>query len=421
MTAINDYNGNKYTTANRKSVFMNYAGRCNALQVFYCFSVYFLLALTPSAAYADSQSQEQINTLTLKLIETYQAKSVHTEIKKVAILPLDDLTPRLQQVQIGRAVSEMLIQSFSKSSLFQVIERDKLGSIFKELALNASGGIATEDAKRVGRISGADFLLLGSVSEAEQQLLTQARLVDVETGEIIAAESIYVDKSALIKEAEGFSYKKIWGGVYALGGVAGFPDIKFNSSGIGAEIYYILSPGRVLSLEFFKALTANSNSFRDSQTQVVSPTAFSFPLGIKETINSVFLASLQYKILAPLTDRTRLYLGVGPGLYVLNSEQEFFYAPNPGAQLGGLALPAKASRSYVVPGLNITLGVQKYFTPSMRCGLFYSRGYFSFKRKLDPGTGNQTLVSQIDHLNTNVNVSGQVIGGRIAINFGGNP
>ncbi len=421
MTAINVSNGNKYTTANRKSVFMNYAGRCNALQVFYCFSICFLLVLTPSAAYADSQSQEQINILTLKLIETYQAKSVHMGMKKVAILPLDDLTPRLQQGQIGRAVSEMLIQSFSKSSLFQVIERDKLGSIFKELALSASGGIAPEDAKRIGRISGADFLLLGSVLDAEQQLLTQARLVDVETGKIIAAESIYVDKSALIKEAEEYHHKKIWGGVYALGGVAGFPDLKFNSSGIGAEIYYILSPGRVLSLEFFKALTANSNSFRDNQTQVVSPSSYSFPLGIRETINSVFLASLQYKFLTPLTDKTRLYLGAGPGLYVLNSEQEFFYAPNPGAQLGGLDLPAKTSRSYVVPGLNITVGVQKYFTSSMRCGLFYSLGFFSFKRKLDPGTGNQTLVSQIDHLNTNVNVSGHVIGGRMAINFGGNP
>lgn len=420
MTAINVHNGNKYTATNCKSVFMNYAGRCNALQVFYCFLIYSLFALTPSAAYADSQSQEQINALTLKLVETYQAKSVHTEMKKVAILPLDDLTPRLQQGQIGRAVSEMLIQSFSKSSLFQVIERDKLGSIFKELALNASGGIAPEDAKRIGRISGADFLLLGSVAEAEQQLLTQARLVDVETGEIIAAESIYVDKSALIKEAEGFSYKKIWGGVYALGGVAGFPDLKFNSSGIGAEIYYILSPGRVLSFELFQTLAGNSESFQNDQTQVTTPFPSSFPLGIKETINSVFSASLQYKILVPLTDKTRLYLGAGPGLYALNSEQEFFYALDPGAHASGLNIPAKTSRRYVVPGLNITLGLQKYFTPSMRCGLFYSRGFFSFKRKLDPGTGNQSLVSQIDHLNTKVNVSGQVIGGRIAINFGGN-
>ncbi|MDA8326013.1 MAG: FlgO family outer membrane protein [Nitrospiraceae bacterium] len=421
MTVINVSNGSKYKTANRKFVFMNYAGRCSALQVFYCFSIYFLLTLTPTAAYADSQSQEQINTLTLKLIETYQAKSVPTGIKKVAILPLDTLTPRLQQGQVGRAVSEMLIQSFSKSSLFQVIERDKLGSIFKELALNASGGIDPEDAKRIGRISGADFLLLGSVLDAEQQLLTQARLVDVETGEIIAAESIYVNKSALFKEAEEYYHKKIWGGVYALGGVAGFSDLKFKSSGIGAEIYYILSPGRVLSLELFQTLGVNSESFKDSQTQVTTPFPSSFPLGIKETINSVFLASLQYRFLNSVTDKTRLYLGAGPGLYVLNSEQEFFYAPDPGAQLGGLDLPAKTSRSYVVPGLSVTLGVQKYFTPSIRCGLFYSLGFFSFKRKLDPGTGNQTLVSQIDHLNTNVNVSGHVIGGRIAINFGGTP
>lgn len=342
-------------------------------------------------------------------------------MKKVAVLPLDTLTPRLQQGQIGRAVSEMLIQSFSKSSLFQVIERDKLGSIFKELALSASSGIGPRDAKRIGRISGADFLLLGSVLDAGQQFLTQARLVDAETGEIIAAESIYVDKSALIMEAGEFSYKKILGGVYALGGVAGFSDLKFKSSGIGAEIYRILSPGRVLSLEFFQALAANSKSFRNNQTQVVSPSCYSFPLGIRETINSVFLASLQYKFLNTLTDKTRFYLGAGPGLYVLNSEQEFFYAPDPGAQVGGLNLPARTSRRYVVPGLNVTLGVQKYFSPSIRCGLFYSLGFFSIKRKLDPGTGNQTLISQIDQLNTNVNVSGHVIGGRIAIDFGGNP
>jgi hypothetical protein len=79
----------------------------------------------------------------------------------------------------------------------------------------------------VGQLTGARILLAGSVTESGSSFLLNGRLVDVETGVVIGAQSVSVPKEELITEAEAFKYEYVtrYGlGFQALAGA----DIPFS-------------------------------------------------------------------------------------------------------------------------------------------------------------------------------------------------
>jgi hypothetical protein len=61
----------------------------------------------------------------------------------------------------------------------------------------------------VGQLTGARILLAGSVTESGSSFLLNGRLVDVETGVVIGAQSVSVPKEELITKAEAFKYEYV--------------------------------------------------------------------------------------------------------------------------------------------------------------------------------------------------------------------
>ncbi len=79
---------------------------------------------------------------------------------------------------------------------FKVIERSALDKIMKEQKLQASGIVDDRTAVSLGKLSGADAMILGSISFIGGQGRVSARVIDVETGETIAARDAPVSAAS---------------------------------------------------------------------------------------------------------------------------------------------------------------------------------------------------------------------------------
>ncbi len=85
----------------------------------------------------------------------------------------------------------MLITDLSNNvSTLKLIERDKILSLLKEIALSQSGSIDKSTAIRAGKILGAQATTFGSFMVLGKQVRIDARIVRVETSEVLMAESI---------------------------------------------------------------------------------------------------------------------------------------------------------------------------------------------------------------------------------------
>lgn len=95
----------------------------------------------------------------------------------------------------GDVVSERLTTELVRLGKFKVTERKDIQQVFAELKLQASGAMDEDSVRNVGRMVGADLLILGTLSElSDGRIEVNARLVDVASGEIISAMRVNVRK-----------------------------------------------------------------------------------------------------------------------------------------------------------------------------------------------------------------------------------
>ena len=91
---------------------------------------------------------------------------------------------------------ELVVQLFTVSdSGLEIIERNQMNKIFKELQLNSTGIIDSESIQKLGKLHGVDALVLGSITDLGEQIKINARLVDTETGRVFSAAGIMVPKT----------------------------------------------------------------------------------------------------------------------------------------------------------------------------------------------------------------------------------
>jgi curli biogenesis system outer membrane secretion channel CsgG len=69
---------------------------------------------------------------------------------------------------VGRELSDMLANELLGTGVFKVVERRKLNGVLNEQDLGASGRVAKSTAAKMGKITGAQYLITGSVSHFEE-------------------------------------------------------------------------------------------------------------------------------------------------------------------------------------------------------------------------------------------------------------
>lgn len=103
----------------------------------------------------------------------------------VAVMGFTDTSDRDQAKGFNRALQEMLTTDIAVSRDVRVVERPQLEEVLKEQKLGKTEFLDPRSAARVGKGLGAGAVLTGSLWVNEGDMRIDARLVHVETGEVI--------------------------------------------------------------------------------------------------------------------------------------------------------------------------------------------------------------------------------------------
>lgn len=155
--------------------------------------------------------------LSLILISSY-AESAKM---KVAILPFEDGSLKkwwTWEWQVGSGVADMFVTSLFKIGRFSIVEREQIQKVLAEQKFGMTGLVDASTAAQIGKILGVKAIITGKVTEfsmdttkgktpggfgalggisIEQTVARcaiDARIIDTETAEILAAESAVGDK-----------------------------------------------------------------------------------------------------------------------------------------------------------------------------------------------------------------------------------
>ena len=96
--------------------------------------------------------------------------SFNAQAKKPLVAVLDfknETTAAWWQSGVGRELSDMLSNELLGTEAFRLVERRKLNSILDEQDLGASGRVSKSTAAKMGKLSGAEYLITGSVASFE--------------------------------------------------------------------------------------------------------------------------------------------------------------------------------------------------------------------------------------------------------------
>ncbi len=107
--------------------------------------------------------------------------------------------PDGQNTAILKLLDESAVTSMAGAANLSLIERDKLALILEERELGLSGLIDTDEAIKVGQLSAARWILTGTLIDLPESLVVFARVIDVETSEIIAVSQVIMEKDAEIR------------------------------------------------------------------------------------------------------------------------------------------------------------------------------------------------------------------------------
>jgi len=109
---------------------------------------------------------------------------------KIAVLDFEVIGDKAENGSIGTMVAEWFITSIVKTGRFDVVERALMKKIIEEQKLSAAGVIDEDSATKIGKILGVKAIVTGSVLTLKDRIEVNSRLINVENGSIIAAESI---------------------------------------------------------------------------------------------------------------------------------------------------------------------------------------------------------------------------------------
>ncbi len=99
-----------------------------------------------------------------------------------------EMNPELSGLKVGLA--QMLITDLANTGDFTVVEREQLQAILDEQKLGHEGITEPGTAARIGKLLGAQKMLMGGYFKLGATFRVDARLVDVETSKIIASKGV---------------------------------------------------------------------------------------------------------------------------------------------------------------------------------------------------------------------------------------
>lgn len=124
----------------------------------------------------------------------------------VAVLPFQCKT----ESDAGRLVAESLTVFLSNSDSLLLVERSEIEKIFAEAKLNLTGLVSRDEAIQIGRLTGAQLLVTGSILDTGNQRYLIAKIISSETSRVLGA-SVKADRDSDLVELSQQMAERIHG------------------------------------------------------------------------------------------------------------------------------------------------------------------------------------------------------------------
>ena len=147
----------------------------------------------------------------LLLTAVFYTQSYAAEFKKtkIAVLDFELRGDTFKTKDMGGIVAEWFTTALVQDGRFQVVERAMLKKLVEEQKLGMSGLIDESSSAHLGKILGVKTIISGSVLQFQDTIEINARIINVSTGSIVAAENLRSKTSENLKEAIGRLTAKI--------------------------------------------------------------------------------------------------------------------------------------------------------------------------------------------------------------------
>ena len=110
------------------------------------------------------------------------------------------LTSDAQNKLVENYVTDALTQAVFEGGNVRIIERANLEKILKEQKFQSSGLVDDNSAKAIGKIAGVDYVCYGDMKDIGEEITVNARIVDVESGEVLAISRTTVEKDKYLRD-----------------------------------------------------------------------------------------------------------------------------------------------------------------------------------------------------------------------------
>ncbi|HSN91473.1 MAG TPA: FlgO family outer membrane protein [Anaeromyxobacteraceae bacterium] len=113
-----------------------------------------------------------------------------SKYRRLAVLTFQENGEQAARRKLGTIVTAEVATRLQRDHGLLVVERARLGEVLGELKLRQMLSLDPSQAGEIGRMADAQALVIGSVSDAGDRFLVNARIVATQTGETLAAESV---------------------------------------------------------------------------------------------------------------------------------------------------------------------------------------------------------------------------------------
>jgi len=156
-----------------------------------------VLALLSPDAQAQKILPEGIKDLATQIATNVAKEQKH----KIVILPFRELDGRA--TVLGSYISEELVTDLFMIGGLDIVERSMLDRIIGEAKLGETGVIDPETATKLGKISGADAIVTGTITDLQSYVALNCRLIDARTGRIFGAAQAKIVKDDDVRKIMG--------------------------------------------------------------------------------------------------------------------------------------------------------------------------------------------------------------------------
>ncbi len=167
------------------------------------------LLLSSAALYADDVDVK-MNEIITELSQQYVSNGGMVLVRQgIAVLPFKEELGAGEKNGIAETVREAVSRGLLSSNVFVLVDRDTLEYSMKEMELSMTGMVDDASLVKAGKLSGIKVFLRGTVTKRGDLYVVNARLVDAESGRVVAAAKREISSGSLKDKKEKYAYEYI--------------------------------------------------------------------------------------------------------------------------------------------------------------------------------------------------------------------